>query len=196
MVRALLQARIRGKSAGLRTPFIMRRNRKPTRSEELDLKLIQLISAMCGQLPASFPLCKEVPPEIEQFLKRDPSAAERNAAVVRLLAAAIVPAVAMRRVGVGTVVLPELPGHPAETIEPRVGHARFRSDLPSNEGPSSHSIRGFSFGGLGHFAVAVSMRGCNHANPRCPVNPPPEMAMTLTVALPSFHIRGICAGFP
>ena len=109
-----------GKSAGLRTPFIMRRNRKPTRNEELDLKLIQVISAMCGQVPASFPLCKEVPPEIERFLKRDPSAAERNAAVVKLLAAAIEAGSAKR----GRAAAKRAPSGPRKSRESRRGRKR------------------------------------------------------------------------
>jgi hypothetical protein len=84
-----LQAWAHGNSAGLRPPIIMRRKRKPARNEELEARLIAMIAPLCGGIPENFPLATKLPREIKRFLKRDPSAGELNAAVVRLLAAAI-----------------------------------------------------------------------------------------------------------
>jgi hypothetical protein len=67
----------------------MRRKPKPTRNEELEAQVIAMIAPLCGGVPENFPLAREVPRKIERFLRGDPSAGELNAAVVRLLAAAI-----------------------------------------------------------------------------------------------------------
>ena len=67
----------------------MRRKRKPARNEELEVQVIVMIAPLCGAFPEDFPLAREVPRKIERFLKRNPSAGELNAAVVKLLAAAI-----------------------------------------------------------------------------------------------------------
>ena len=67
----------------------MRGKRKPARNEELEAQVIVMIAPLCGGLPENFPLARKVPRKIERFLKRNPSAAELNVAVVRLLAATI-----------------------------------------------------------------------------------------------------------